>query len=125
DPFVSLSMMAAATERLRVITYVMVAGYRNPYLAAKAAASLDLLSDGRLTLGMAAGYLKSEFAALGADFARRGALLDEAIAAMRASWEGRDHEGPEFGVQGHRALTRRAREGGPTVGSGRKQRRAR
>ncbi|HLU75960.1 MAG TPA: LLM class F420-dependent oxidoreductase [Nonomuraea sp.] len=125
DPFVSLSMMAAATERLRVITYVMVAGYRNPYLAAKAAASLDLLSDGRLTLGMAAGYLKSEFAALGADFARRGALLDEAIAAMRASWEGRDHEGPEFGVQGHRALPGPAQEGGPPIWIGGNSRAAR
>ncbi|WP_395108043.1 LLM class F420-dependent oxidoreductase [Actinomadura sp. SCN-SB] len=115
DPFVSLSMMAAATERLRVITYVMVAGYRNPYLAAKAAASLDLLSRGRLTLGMAAGYLKAEFTALGADFGRRGALLDEAIAAMRASWDGVDHEGPEFGVRGHRALPGPAQKGGPPI----------
>jgi probable F420-dependent oxidoreductase len=115
DPFVSLSMMAAATERLRVVTYVMVAGYRSPYLAAKAAASLDLLSGGRLTLGMAAGYLRSEFEALGADFARRGALLDEAITAMRASWAGTDHDGPAFGVRGHLALPGPAQPGGPPI----------
>jgi probable F420-dependent oxidoreductase len=125
DPFVSLGMMAAATERLRVITYVMVAGYRSPYLAAKSAASLDLLSGGRLTLGMAAGYLKAEFDALGADFARRGALLDEAIAAMRASWEGTDHDGPEFGVRGHLALPGPARPGGPPIWIGGNSRAAR
>ncbi|WP_019546585.1 LLM class F420-dependent oxidoreductase [Streptomyces sulphureus] len=115
DPFVSLSMMAAATTRLRVITYVMVAGYRSPYLAAKSAASLDLLSGGRLTLGMAAGYLKSEFEALGADFARRGKLLDEAITAMRATWAGQEHAGPEFGIEGHLALPGPAQAGGPPI----------
>jgi probable F420-dependent oxidoreductase len=115
DPFVSLSMMAAATQRLRVITYVMVAGYRSPYLAAKSAASLDLLSGGRLTLGMAAGYLKPEFEALGADFARRGKLLDEAIAAMRATWAGEDHQGPEFGASGHLSLPAPTQPGGPPI----------
>jgi probable F420-dependent oxidoreductase len=115
DPFVSLGMMAAATERLRVITYVMVAGYRSPYLAAKSAASLDLLSGGRLVLGMAAGYLKREFEVLGADFGRRGKLLDEAIAAMRASWEGVDHDGPDFGARGHLALPGPLQPGGPPI----------
>ncbi|MEV8546886.1 TIGR03619 family F420-dependent LLM class oxidoreductase [Streptomyces sp. NPDC051572] len=115
DPFVSLSMMAAATERLRVITCAMVAGYRSPYLAAKSAASLDLLSGGRLTLGLAAGYLKSEFDALSADFGRRGKLLDEAIAAMRTTWAGEEHHGPEFGVQGHLALPGPAQPGGPPI----------
>ncbi|MFJ8749008.1 LLM class F420-dependent oxidoreductase [Streptomyces sp. NPDC102441] len=115
DPFVSLSMIAAATERLRVITYVMVAGYRSPYLAAKAAASLDLLSGGRLTLGMAAGYLHKEFDALGADFADRGRLFDEAIAAMRATWAGRDHAGERFGITGHEALPAPLTPGGPPI----------
>ncbi|MFF1834856.1 LLM class F420-dependent oxidoreductase [Streptomyces sp. NPDC058231] len=115
DPFVSLSMIAAATERLRVITYVMVAGYRSPYLAAKAAASLDLLSGGRLTLGMAAGYLHKEFEALGADFAHRGRLFDEAITAMRASWAGGDHVGERFGATGHEALPAPLTPGGPPI----------
>ncbi|WGL54086.1 LLM class F420-dependent oxidoreductase [Nocardioides sp. BP30] len=115
DPFVSLGMVAEATHSLRVITYVMVAGYRSPYLAAKAAASLDLLSGGRLTLGMGAGYLETEFAALGADFQRRGRLLDEGIAAMRASWSGVDHHGPEFGIDGHVALPAPAQAGGPPI----------
>lgn len=115
DPFVSLSMVAEATRRLRVITYVMVAGYRSPYLAAKSASSLDLLSGGRLTLGMAAGYLETEFEALGADFKRRGKLLDEGIAAMRAVWAGVDHTGAEFGIEGHESLPQPASPSGPPI----------
>lgn len=115
DPFVSLSMAAQATERIQLITYVMVAGYRSPYLAANSAASLDLLSGGRLTLGMAAGYLEAEFDALGADFKRRGKLLDEAIAAMRATWLGIDHDGPEFGRTDHISLPLPAQPGGPPI----------
>jgi probable F420-dependent oxidoreductase len=115
DPFVSLSFAAAATSRIRVMTYILVSGYRSPYLTAKAAASLDVLSGGRFTLGTGAGYLKSEFEALQADFGRRGALLDEAIEAWRATWAGRDHDGPEFGVNGHLALPHPQTEGGPPI----------
>ncbi len=115
DPFVSLSFAAAATTRISVMTYILVSGYRSPYLTAKAAASLDLLSGGRFTLGTGAGYLKSEFEALGADFDHRGALLDEAIKAWRATWAGRDHGGPEFGVSGHVALPLPRTAGGPPI----------
>jgi probable F420-dependent oxidoreductase len=115
DPFVSLSFAAAATSRIRVMTYILVSGYRSPYLTAKAAASLDVLSGGRFTLGTGAGYLKSEFEALDADFGRRGALLDEAIEAWRATWAGRDHDGPEFGVKGHLALPLPQTKGGPPI----------
>ena len=115
DPFVSLSFAAAATSRIRVMTYILVSGYRSPYLTAKAAASLDVLSGGRFTLGTGAGYLKSEFEALNADFGRRGALLDEAIQAWRATWAGRDHDGPEFGVNGHLALPFPRTDGGPPI----------
>lgn len=115
DPFVSLSFAAAATTRLRLMTYLLVSGYRSPYLTAKSAASFDLLSGGRFTLGTGAGYLKSEFSALGADFDRRGALLDEAIAAWKATWAGREHDGPEFGIAGHVALPPPLTQGGPPI----------
>jgi probable F420-dependent oxidoreductase len=115
DPFVSLSFAAAATTRIRLITYILVSGYRSPYLTAKAAASFDLLSGGRFTLGTGAGYLKSEFEALGADFERRGALLDEAITAWKATWAGADHDGPEFAVAGHLALPPPLADGGPPI----------
>jgi probable F420-dependent oxidoreductase len=115
DPFVALSFAAAATSRIRVITYVMVSAYRSPYLAAKAAASLDVLSGGRFTLGTAAGYLESEFHALGADFARRGELLDEAIGAWKSTWTGHAHAGAEFGVADHVALPLPLTRGGPPI----------
>lgn len=115
DPFVSLSFAAVATTRIRLMTYILVSGYRSPYLTAKAAASFDLLSGGRSTLGTGAGYLKSEFEALGADFDRRGALLDEAIATWKATWAGVDPDGPEFGVSGHVALPPPLTTGGPPI----------
>ncbi|WP_396903580.1 LLM class F420-dependent oxidoreductase [Mycolicibacterium phlei] len=115
DPMVSLSFAAAATTRLRVMTCILVSGYRNPYLTAKAAASLDVLSGGRFTLGTGVGYLKSEFEALGADFTRRGTLLDEAITAWKATWRGEEHRGPAFGVSGHVALPLPVTPGGPPI----------
>lgn len=69
DPFVSLAVAAEATSRIRLLTYAMVVGYRSPYLGAKAVASLDLLSGGRVTLGLGAGYLETEFDALRASAA--------------------------------------------------------
>jgi probable F420-dependent oxidoreductase len=83
DPFVALSFAAAATTRLRVQTHILVLPYRNPFLAAKSVLSLDVLSAGRLTLGVAAGYLRSEFNALGVDYDERNALFDEALDVIR------------------------------------------
>jgi probable F420-dependent oxidoreductase len=88
DPLIALSFAAAATRRLRLHTNIFVAAYRHPVLAAHGIATLDALSGGRLILGLAAGYLKPEFGALGIDYRRRGALLDEAVAAMTEAWTG-------------------------------------
>ena len=86
DPFVALAMVAAATDRLRLIPNIVVLPYRNPFLVAKAAASLDALSDGRFVLSVATGYLRSEYRALGVDFERRNELFDEALAVLRGVW---------------------------------------
>ncbi len=86
DPFVALSFAAAATTRLRVQTHILVLPYRNPLLTAKSVLSLDVLSGGRVILGVAPGYLKPEFAALGVDFDERNELTDEAIDVMRRIW---------------------------------------
>jgi probable F420-dependent oxidoreductase len=86
DPFVALSFAAAATSRLRVQTHILVLPYRNPLLTAKSVLSLDVLSGGRVILGVASGYLKPEFAALGVDFDERNELTDEAIDVMRRVW---------------------------------------
>jgi len=90
DPFVALSFAAAATSRLRLQTHILVLPYRNPFLVAKAVLSLDVLSGGRVILGVAAGYLKGEFAALGADFEARQEGSDDAIRAMKLAWAGDD-----------------------------------
>ena len=92
DPFVALSAAAVATERLLLHTNILVLAYRNPFLTAKAVASLDALSGGRVILGVAAGYLQGEYRALGADFANRNEITDEAIAAMKRAWTGESIE---------------------------------
>lgn len=95
DPFVALGAAAAVTERITLVTYLAVLPYRNPFLTAKAAATLDIISRGRFVLGVGTGYLKGEFHALGVDFDERNALFDEAIEAMRLHWSGEpfNHEG--------------------------------
>ncbi|MGW1215018.1 LLM class F420-dependent oxidoreductase [Streptomyces sp. NPDC002499] len=95
DPFVALAYAAAATERLRLLTYLAVAPYRNPFLLAKAAATLDKLSGGRLILGLGAGYQKSEFHALGVDMDERNALFDEVLDVLPLHWSGE-----QFSYQG-------------------------
>ncbi|WKG05461.1 LLM class F420-dependent oxidoreductase [Mycolicibacterium sp. HK-90] len=95
DPIAALSFMAAATSRIRLMTNLYVLPFRNPYLSAKALGSLDLVSGGRLIAGVGAGYLRSEFSAVGVDMDRRAELLDEALAALRSIWS--DPETPFAG----------------------------
>jgi probable F420-dependent oxidoreductase len=86
DPVAALSFMAGVTERIQLMTNLYVLPFRNPYLSAKALGSLDIVSGGRLIAGVGAGYLRSEFAAVGVDFERRPALFDEALTALRSIW---------------------------------------
>lgn len=86
DPFVALTFCAAVTERIRLIPNILVLPYRNPFLVAKATATLDALSEGRFTLAVAAGYLRGEYRALGVDFDERNALFDEAVEVLRGVW---------------------------------------
>ncbi len=74
DPLITLAVVAANTTRLRLHTNLMILAYRNPFISAKAVATLDVLSGGRVVLGVGAGYLEPEFAALGVDFSERNAL---------------------------------------------------
>lgn len=86
DPMVLLSWCAAVTSRIALVTDVLVLPYRSPFAVAKFAATLDVMSRGRVILGVAAGYLEQEFDILGAEFAERGAWTDEAIQAIRHAW---------------------------------------
>lgn len=102
DPYVALAVVAAVTERVRLVPNVLVLPYRNPFLTAKAVATIDALSDGRFTLAVATGYLRSEYRALGVDFDRRNDLFDEALAVVRAAL-GHDevaHDGLGFTATG-------------------------
>jgi probable F420-dependent oxidoreductase len=101
DPFVALGFVAAATERIRLLTYLAVAPYRNPSLLAKSAATLDKLSGGRLIPGIGTGYQKSEFHALGVDFDERNVLFDEALDVLPQHWSGKpfSYQGSHFSAR--------------------------
>ncbi|MGW4160436.1 TIGR03619 family F420-dependent LLM class oxidoreductase [Streptomyces sp. NPDC004788] len=99
DPVATLAYLAAATERVRLLSHVAVVGLRHPLVTAKAYATLDHLSGGRLVLGVGAGHVREEFEAVGADFAGRGGVLDETIDALRAALGPEEypaHDGPRF-----------------------------
>ncbi|WP_432855710.1 LLM class F420-dependent oxidoreductase [Amycolatopsis sp. CA-161197] len=86
DPLIGLSFAAAATSTIRVATGVLLLPEHNPVVVAKQAASLDVLSGGRLTLGVGVGWSREEFDALGVPFARRAARTEEYVAALRTLW---------------------------------------
>jgi probable F420-dependent oxidoreductase len=126
DPFVALSFAAAATARLRLQTNLCVLPYRNPFLTAKAVASLDVLSGGRVILGVATGYLEGEFEALGVDFSERNELTDEALVVMKEAWTGQSvsSRGRHFKAGGNTMLPRPIQEPNPPVWIGGNSRRA-
>ena len=102
DPFVAMGYAAARTATLRLIPNIVVLPYRNPFVVAKAGATLDLLSEGRFTLGVGVGYLKREFTALGVDFDERAALFEEALEVIRGIWTTDEFsfEGRHFSAKG-------------------------
>jgi probable F420-dependent oxidoreductase len=126
DPFVALSFAAGATTTVRLFTNLCVLPYRNPFLAAKSALSLDVLSGGRLTLGVGAGYLRPEFRALGVDFDERNELLDEAIVAVKRAWSesGLQLSGRHFDARGHTMLPRPIQSPHPPIWVGGNSKRA-
>lgn len=103
DPLVTLAYVAGVTARLRLLTFLVVLPYRSPFVTAKAAATLDVLSDGRLILGVGSGYMREEFDALGVDFDERNDLVDEAIDVMKLAWSGEPvhHAGRHFTATGN------------------------
>ena len=86
DPLVWLAWAAAATKRIKLGTAILILPQLNPVTVAKQAATIDRLSGGRLLLGVGIGWLREEFAALGAPFDDRAARMDEYIAVMRELW---------------------------------------
>ena len=117
DPLVHLSYVAACTEAMELGTAVVILPQRNPVVLAKQVASLDVLSGGRLLLGVGAGYLEPEMTAVGVPRSERGGRTDEYLDAMTALWT---QEAPAFHgryasfdkVDAH---PRPARPGGPRI----------
>jgi probable F420-dependent oxidoreductase len=113
DPVATLAYLAAATERIRLLSHVAVVGLRHPLVTAKQYATLDHLSGGRLILGVGAGHVREEFEALGVDFERRGPVLDESIDALRACLgpqEFPEHHGKLYDFEGLGQLPRPVQE---------------
>lgn len=106
DPMIVLAVAGAATTSLQLMTNLFIVAYRNPFLAAKAIATLDSMTGGRVIMGTGAGYLEGEFDALGVDFERRNDVLDEHLAVMRRAWTGDPvhAEGPGYRADGVLAL---------------------
>ena len=93
EPLAVLSYVAATTSRVLLGTSVLVIPYHNPIKLAKTAATLDVMSGGRLVLGIGVGVIEQEMEAMGVPFAERGAFTDEAIAVMKELWS---QEDPSF-----------------------------
>jgi len=87
DPLLALAYAAAVTKTLRLATGILILPQRHPIYVAKEVASLDVLSGGRLILGIGIGWLEEEFAALGIPFAERAARTAEMVRAMRSLWK--------------------------------------
>lgn len=101
DPWVAIGAMAAVTSRLRFLTSVFVLPLRNPFLVAKAVGTAALLSGGRVTLGVGAGWMREEFALLEQRFEARGRRMDEMIDVLRGLWAGGwvEHRGEFFAFE--------------------------
>lgn len=104
DPLVMLSLLASATTTVRLQTGILVLPYRNPFIVARAVATLDVFSGGRVVVGFGAGYLKGEYRALGVDFDRRNELMDEYLRALKAALSGAEFT---FQGEGYQALGNR------------------
>src|SRR5215472_4455384 len=106
EPFVLFGYLAAATQRVGLVTSVIILPQRQTALVAKQAAEVDVLSSGRLRLGIGVGWNPVEYQALGEDFATRGARSEEQIAVLRALWtqptvtfKGRWHQIEDAGIK--------------------------
>jgi probable F420-dependent oxidoreductase len=120
SPLVALAALAPVTERLRLGTFVICAPWRHVGMLAKEVATLDVLSGGRVELGLGGGWTEPEFDALGVPFAGRLAVAAETVAALRALWQGEtlDLPGPYFSGTGLRCDPLPVQPGGPPIAIG-------
>jgi probable F420-dependent oxidoreductase len=87
DPFVALAALGSKTERIRLGTNVFNIGLRHPFVTARAVATADIMTGGRIDFGIGVGWLRQEWVAMGLDFSTRGARVDESVEICRLLWE--------------------------------------
>ena len=114
-PSTILAYTAAVTKTLKIGTGIVLIAQRNPLVLAKEMASLDVLSEGRLILGIGSGYLHQEFKALGVPFHERGARTDEYVEIMQTLWtkDVADYDGSFYQFENVRAEPHPVQLGGP------------
>jgi probable F420-dependent oxidoreductase len=86
DPIVAMAVLCPVTERVRIMNSLMLAALRRPIVLAKALATLDVVSGGRIEVSVGIGWQREEYAAAGLDFERRGRLLDHTLEVCQALW---------------------------------------
>lgn len=113
----ALAFCAAVTKQIGLMSHLLVLPYHNPFAVAKALTTVDLLSDGRLTVVAGAGYLRSEFRALGVDFDDRNERFDESLEVLRGVWTQVpfSFEGKHFQAQDVASVPRPIQAGGPPI----------
>ena len=117
DPLTLLSFLAGSTGRIKLGTAVLVLPYRHPVVLANIASSLDVLSDGRLALGVGVGWNEGEFEALGMSKKERGRRTDESLEVLEQLWSGRqtNYEGRFYSFEGAEIGLRPLTPGGPPI----------
>ena len=127
EQLTTLAFLAGITQRIRLVTSVMIVPYRNPILTAKMLATIDMLSKGRLTVGVGVGWMEEEFEALDAPpFAKRGAVTDEYLRAFKELWTSDDphFEGEFCSFSGLSFLPKPTQKPHPPIWVGGQRRRA-
>ena len=120
DTIVALTLVAAETRAIKVASGIIELPLHHPVMLAKQLASIDHVSQGRLIVGVGAGYVEAEFAAMGVDLAERGVRMDEHIDAMRALWTMPEprYSGRVVQIHGVNAFPRPVQVGGPRIVAG-------
>ena len=117
EPLTTLAFLAGQTSRVRLGTSILLAALRRPVVLAKTAATLDVLSRGRLDLGVGVGWQEEEYVAAGLDFARRGRQLDHTLEVCWTLWseERASYDSPELSFDGIHAMPKPLQPGGVPI----------
>jgi len=117
EPLTALSVIAGSTARIRLSTGILLAALRRPVVLAKEAATLDVLSGGRLDLGVGVGWQREEYEAAGLDFAQRGRLLDHTLEVCTALWTERvaHYRSPELAFDHIHMMPKPVQPGGVPI----------